>query len=298
MDLLSSFYLCLRSQNYIMVYTFNPFTNYAPHPWKEVEVTNKPDPRWTSYNLRLTQDNDMCRLLQFDKSKLLNGYPVRISAYANISFQLHSTILRFTIPKINDYTWTPNALKRIDNNIENAIPSYDELRFAIATKSRYIISTFIEIDSVIDPYTSIFAISILLLIITLIALVNEYQFLAAIVDVYRHGSTFTYSKISYAHYLYLSVYIFGFVFSPVLQGQVFALLTKPSYRNIETLQDLYDYNYHVYYDTNIHDNIMDAGLWTTDDDQKYLHRIDDPFSLECFELARHHSSVACISLSY
>ncbi|CAD6244568.1 GSCOCG00013394001-RA-CDS [Cotesia congregata] len=92
MDLLSSFYLCLRSQNYIMVYTFNPFTNYAPHPWKEVEVTNKPDPRWTSYNLRLTQDNDMCRLLQFDKSKLLNGYPVRISAYANISFQLHSTM--------------------------------------------------------------------------------------------------------------------------------------------------------------------------------------------------------------
>ncbi|CAD6216487.1 GSCOCG00004651001-RA-CDS, partial [Cotesia congregata] len=324
MNLLSSFYMCLRSQNYTMVYTFNPFTNYAPHPWKEVEVTNKPDPRWTLYNLRFTQDNNICRLLRFDKSKLLNGYPVKISFHANIYLEFHLTVFNslnltsrlhhdLQFQKIRnfhnkfktgktDYTWNINPLKRIDNNIENAIPSYHIIEFAIATKSRYIISSFIQIDSVIDPYTGIFAISILLLIITLIGLVNEYQFPAAIVDVYRllllnMGIHSPIQKLV-MRITFVLAFIFAFVFSPELQGKVFALLTKPSYRNIETLQDLYDYNYHVFYDTNVHDNMMNEGLWTTDDDQKYLHRIDNPYSLDCFELARHHSSVACISLSY
>lgn len=349
MDLLSSFYLCLTNQNYTMIYTFNPFTNYAPHPWKEVEVTNKPDPRWTLYNLRFIQgmglsfifyfiealikkniflfisDNEMCRLLQFDKSKLLNGYPVKISVHhSNISFQFHSIVFKslnltdrldydLQFQKIRnfhnkfktgktDYTWNSNPLKRIHYNIENPIPSYDVLRFAIATKSRYIISTFIQIDSVIDPYTGIFAISILLLIITLIALVNEYQFPAAIVDVYRLLLLDMAVNLPIQKFvmriIFMLAFVFAFVFSPVLQGQVFALLTKPSYRNIETLQDLYNYNYHVYYDSNIHENIMDVGLWTTDDDKKYLHRVDNPFSLDCLELASHQSSVACISLSY
>ncbi|XP_057323867.1 uncharacterized protein LOC130666684 [Microplitis mediator] len=49
-EALSSYYVCQHSlSNRTIVYTFNPYTNRAPKPWRKEKIADKPDNRWTLY---------------------------------------------------------------------------------------------------------------------------------------------------------------------------------------------------------------------------------------------------------
>ncbi|XP_057333768.1 uncharacterized protein LOC130672967 [Microplitis mediator] len=113
MDLLSSFYVCLEpndnetiptnviADTRTMLYTFNPFSNHAPLPWQEIHRVkrliddNRPeqdqDKHWTLYKQSYSNDTKLCPSLTFDKTKHLNGYPIRAILAAK-----------------PNTTWTPN----------------------------------------------------------------------------------------------------------------------------------------------------------------------------------------------
>ncbi|XP_057333622.1 uncharacterized protein LOC130672873 [Microplitis mediator] len=113
MDLLSSFYVCLEpndneaipsnviADTRTMLYTFNPFSNYAPLPWQEIHRVKQPiddnrseqdqDKRWTLYKQPYLNDTKLCPSLTFDKTKHLNAYPIKAVSAAK--------------PSTN---WTPN----------------------------------------------------------------------------------------------------------------------------------------------------------------------------------------------
>ncbi|CAG5080959.1 Protein of unknown function [Cotesia congregata] len=77
-ELLSSFYFCIEPNNDIMLYTYNPYTNRAPDSWTKVNTNDKPDSRWTLYKqLYIPYDTKVCRSLNCNKTKVLNGYDMK-----------------------------------------------------------------------------------------------------------------------------------------------------------------------------------------------------------------------------
>lgn len=50
MDLLDSIFICFKPDNIVMLYTYNPYANYAPKPWKLVEQQTSENRPWTLYN--------------------------------------------------------------------------------------------------------------------------------------------------------------------------------------------------------------------------------------------------------
>ncbi|XP_057322465.1 uncharacterized protein LOC130665861 isoform X3 [Microplitis mediator] len=127
MDLLSSFYVCLEPDNNktmltnaihagtrTMLYTFNPFSNYAPLPWREINCVKRPiddskpeqdqDKHWTLYKQPYLNDSKLCSSLTFDKVKYLNGYPIKavLSANRNTNWTQNDSIF-FWVEKIFFY---------------------------------------------------------------------------------------------------------------------------------------------------------------------------------------------------
>ncbi|XP_057334292.1 uncharacterized protein LOC130673333 [Microplitis mediator] len=86
MDLLESFYVCPQpahiNNTKLLLYTYNPFTNWAPQPWREViDLKNKPDDRWTLYRQSHRNDETICDTLTFDKTKFLEGYGIKVIGF-------------------------------------------------------------------------------------------------------------------------------------------------------------------------------------------------------------------------
>ncbi|XP_057324945.1 uncharacterized protein LOC130667413 [Microplitis mediator] len=77
-ELLSSLFVCSEPHSdKIWLYAFNPYAPHAPHPWEEVKTVDKPDSRWTLYKRPYINDISFCQNLTFDKTKILDGYPLK-----------------------------------------------------------------------------------------------------------------------------------------------------------------------------------------------------------------------------
>ncbi|XP_057338523.1 uncharacterized protein LOC130676388 [Microplitis mediator] len=76
-EALGSFYICRDQVNKTtMVYTFNPYTDRAPEPWTRVKKKTS-DNRWTLYRQTFKNDSESCQSYHFDKTRILDGYPVK-----------------------------------------------------------------------------------------------------------------------------------------------------------------------------------------------------------------------------
>lgn len=72
-EALSSYYVCQhRLSNRTIIYTFNPYTDRAPEPWRKEKIADKPDDRWTLYRQ------------QFVNSKLLSTKNFFIISAVNV----------------------------------------------------------------------------------------------------------------------------------------------------------------------------------------------------------------------
>ncbi|KAK0173050.1 hypothetical protein PV328_006304 [Microctonus aethiopoides] len=79
LNLLSTLFICENLINgELMMYTYNPYTNRAPHPWKKIETAVNINNRWTLFQQKLTQGLENCASLNFDKTKFLDGYEMRV----------------------------------------------------------------------------------------------------------------------------------------------------------------------------------------------------------------------------
>ena len=81
-DLLNGKFLCLDQSNQTLIYSYNPYSIYAPDPWKFVSsYPGKNNHPWTLFvgNYRdLVSDN--CRDLEFKTTNDLNGYEISYTA--------------------------------------------------------------------------------------------------------------------------------------------------------------------------------------------------------------------------
>ncbi|CAG5109123.1 Protein of unknown function [Cotesia congregata] len=87
---------------------------------------------------------------------------------------------------------------------------------------------------------------------------------------------------------------FIFLASSAVQSKISALLARPSRYSIDTLQNLFDHRYHVFYYPDLHQDISDQNIWVTDDDKKFLHPCEYPELFKCTKNAGKNSTIACI----
>ncbi|KAJ8664986.1 hypothetical protein QAD02_006648 [Eretmocerus hayati] len=84
--LISVIYLCYDADHEIILHTFNPFTNFAPDPWVNVEEKHPRNGNWKLFRMNVptnivqhlsNQGPVSCDVIFFDKTLNLNGYNLK-----------------------------------------------------------------------------------------------------------------------------------------------------------------------------------------------------------------------------
>ncbi|XP_057335958.1 uncharacterized protein LOC130674603 [Microplitis mediator] len=349
-DLLSAYYLCNNSErDSTIVYTLNPFTNYAPSPWVQLYASNvfidKADEKWTFYNLKYSKDKKICQNMIFDKTKHLKQNKIKLLAverfpnvtldkkvemirnylktitnkkipsiytllpYINATYLVHFTEQGFTkemmnngyideiVRKVCDANDKLTQLSDTNYQFMDVMTQYTLIEYSILTKK----SNYLKVISEITYNIQFIVLSIvcLLLILVVILINNTFRVSESIMDVVRMlanmGVMSPMDRLS-MRIIYFSGFLFIFIIMPEFQGQISAMLSKPIRRNVESLKDLRDNKYHVYYHELLENDMIDQKLWVTDEDRKYLH----PSSLlhleKCPYEAQENSTIACINM--
>lgn len=89
-------------------------------------------------------------------------------------------------------------------------------------------------------------------------------------------------------------FLFAFLIVPDFQGHLSAILSEPFRRNVETLKELYENKFHVYYWDELENDITNEQLWVTDEDKKYLHPLSNEEMKDCWLAALNNPKIACI----
>ena len=82
MNLLHAKFLCHHKSKGLLIFSYNPYTNQAPYPWqleKTYRMKNKHP--WTLLVRGYQEGEEICKDLDFDKTKDLGGYETRGSIY-------------------------------------------------------------------------------------------------------------------------------------------------------------------------------------------------------------------------
>ncbi|XP_057331292.1 uncharacterized protein LOC130671423 [Microplitis mediator] len=345
-EALGSFYVCRDQVNKsTLVYTFNPYTDRAPKPWSRVKKKSK-DNRWTLYRQSFKNDSELCQSYHFDKTKNLDGYPVKGYAH-NLLFDVSSN--EFTPEALNQQIGNPYFVfenifsmlnvtpvmnyyiieddphsartKRLFNNgiydvwmdlkpldllyyeYLDFIPLYSEEGYTIITNSRSVPILEEIVDGMFSYQTLILSIIILTSIFVLILINNKFNFIETFFDilllVLNMGMRTPIERL-FMRITFLSASLFMLMFNPALEGQLMALLAKPSYRRVENLDDLHSNKYKVFFDDTIRDYIADTQLWSSDSDKEYLYEQNSFDFGRCYDriTREHHDPVEIRNLIF
>lgn len=78
MDILDTKLICLHPTRGLLMYNYNPYTSYAPDPWRlENTYRGQNDHPWTLFARGYREDEGICDEVDFEKSNDLNGYEIR-----------------------------------------------------------------------------------------------------------------------------------------------------------------------------------------------------------------------------
>ncbi|XP_057328344.1 uncharacterized protein LOC130669442 [Microplitis mediator] len=317
-EALGSFYVCRDQVNKsTLVYTFNPYTDKAPEPWSRVKKKTS-DNRWTLYRQAFKNDSESCQSYHFDKTRILDGFPVKGYALntlsdvssneftpealdgqiANPYFVFENIFSMLNVTPVMHYCMiddVPHSVrtKKLFNNDKydvwlksqpldllyyeylDIIPLYSEEEgYMIVTNSRSVPILEEIADSMFSYQTLILSIIILTSIFVLILINNKFNFIETLFDilllVLNMGMTTPIERL-FMRITFLATSLFILMFNPALEGQLMAMLAKPSYRRVENLDDLHSNEYQVFFDDTIREYIADTQLWSSDSDKEYLY---------------------------
>ncbi|CAD6239269.1 GSCOCG00008671001-RA-CDS [Cotesia congregata] len=344
LDILISYYVCYDDKiDSTMVYTLNPYTQYALSPWNQVKFANangNSTTKMTLYSLQYPKDlNNNYKNIYFDETEQLDGHEIklmvsiidknlpeqynqrRIAEYIKNVEKLKDTVL-YSLP---DYMKVTASLKILEtdsdfrtlkygfderlfsgqydvsnfiNQLADFVTQYLEVHFSILTKKTDYLTALTEVHI---NYQFIFiTLLVLFLIAVIIIMNNKFNVSRGIMDIVSMSLSMGIMS-PMGRFSMKIIYFFGFLFifvvMPEFQGQISAILSQPARRNVETLKDLFDNKYHVFYDAFLQNDIFNEQLWVTEEDQKYLHSSGFRSLNKCAEEAQKNSTIACIDLT-
>ncbi|CAG5080890.1 Protein of unknown function [Cotesia congregata] len=343
-EALKSYYVCqheLMSES--LVYTFNPYTQRAPKQWEQVETEDQPDNKWTLYRQHLKNDQRICSGVTFDKTRSLDGYPLKSFKYGlsdkvfegkvspeaffeqevteHFIYNELFTTLNVTpiiyLRNINhaDFEREFNLLINgtYDMKLEiiedpsdegfkllDIIPIYAQGSCMIVTKKQSTIPAFTQMTNNSFAYETLSLSALFLLFIFVMILLNSrYHFAAALIDLWLlilGMGILTPMNRLLTRITFLSATLFIFVVGPELQSQFTSVMTIPSVeKNIDTLDELHNNRYNVYYFEYTTENFKHIKIWENGTRNKFLHLILD---FESCTKNLQENSAACIIPDY
>ena len=89
-NILHTKFLCQHESKGPLIYSYNPYTNQAPLPWQVVKTYRiKNEHPWTLLVRGYQDSQEICKVLDFEKTQDLAGYEIRAGTYS-ISIDSHS----------------------------------------------------------------------------------------------------------------------------------------------------------------------------------------------------------------
>ncbi|XP_057328680.1 uncharacterized protein LOC130669675 [Microplitis mediator] len=329
---IKSYFLCPDEfNNNTDIYMFNPYGDRAPKLWNKVETTDRPYDQWTVYKMPFVNDQSICSNLTYDKTEILDGYQLQVQGFEWMNFDkinlneydrsntsdlyLKKTLLfyknLFSAMNVTPIAYNENVtdydvISVVDPRILEIVSSdlaffsfYEQSGYVILTQKQSLIPTISQVAEEFFTYQNIVMSSIVLVILFIIILFNhKFHFGGAALDLLSFllnmGLTTPINRL-WMRITFLSATLFVIIFNPALQGLLTSILTRPEYRNVQTLKDLRDNNYHVYWSTIYEYNvILDSQLWDEDSLNKYVHVMYPGEQDYCTKNVRSKSTMACL----
>ncbi|XP_057335948.1 uncharacterized protein LOC130674593 [Microplitis mediator] len=314
-EISTSYFLCPNEyNNNTMIYTMNPFGDRAPSPWEKVETQDKPCFMCTFYRMSFINDAEICSNVTFDKTEILNGYKLGVAMFPSKMLRKSEVFFKnlysaMNMTPVHPYresgylnliSGDPLPLDYSTKRLQNIIPYFEQGGYVIVTQKQSFVPT---LDQVIDSFFTreriIMSSVILLVIFLMMFLNNRYDFGATVLDLVAFlldmGISTPILRLS-MRITFMSATLFALIFNPVLQGQVTSLLTRPGHRNVQSLKDLIDHDYRVYFrDREITNKLRENRLWDDNyEDHFWDMLIRNAYQDACLSRVRNDSSVACI----
>ena len=321
MNILHAKFICQHESKGPLIYSYNPYTNQAPLPWLvEKKYRIKNEHPWTLLVRGYQDSQEMCKDLDFDKTKDLGGYEIRTLIYTvNIDRNNHTlegvrgvygTNARYLFRALNasskisvyepSYDFSDiihrgvidvNLMEWYQQNDFNTSMTYPHGLSGLQSITQYrgYESQISKLLHVLD-HSSRYAV----LIVFFITFIFFKFFLRrsvtlAFLNIVRLICNAALPNLpsNVATRIYLSsLFMFMVTIQGIYQGQLASLLTKQvALPNVDTLQDLENFNCTVYtHKTN-------AGYF---EKSNYSGRIVLLENFDCMNYALRDDSAACV----
>ena len=283
MNLLRAKFICHDESKELLIYSYNPYTNQAPLPWQLVKTYRIKNKHPWTLAVRSYQDSqEICKDLDFDKTKDLGGYEIpasvlpeyidsnatkttidsMITTYAVIAQYLlralNSTSKVFvtkdskptemTHRGVTDILLIPLALQN-DFNPSIAYP-HAFTKLVSVTQHRGNLSQIGKLLNVIDNYSRYAVVIVSFVTFLFFKFFARQTVTSAFLSIVRMICNAAVPNLpnNLATRIYFSgLFVFVVTLQAIYQGQLASLLTKQvALPNVDTLEDLENFNYTVY----------------------------------------------------
>ena len=283
MNLLHAKLICHHESKGPLIYSYNPYTNQAPLPWQLVKTyiikNNHP---WTLLVRGYQDSQEICKDLDFDKTKDLGGYETRLSSFS-VKFQknwsntnlatisnLNAILLQYIFSALNSsvkiFVESPQSLFNLTSRgfADMSIDAwYQQNDFNISmtytwgssglvsmTQHRGHLSQIGKLLHVLDNSSRYGVVIVGFVTFVFFKFFLRQTVISAILNIVRLICNAAVPNLpsNVAIRIYLSgLFIFSVTLQGIYQGQLASLLTKQvNLPNVDTIENLENMNYRVY----------------------------------------------------
>ena len=283
MNLLHAKFICYHESKGPLIYSYNPYTNKAPLPWQLVKTYRiKDNHPWTLLVRGYQNSQEICKDLDFDKTKDLGGYETRLSSFSvrydknwsdtnlqsissvngiilhYIFCTLNSTVKIFVESPKSIYNLTTSgfadmsldAWSQLNNfNTSMSYPS-ESNELVFLTQRRGHVSQIGKLVRVLDISSRYAVFTVFFVTFVFFKFFLRQSVPSAILNIVRLICNAAVPNLpdNVAMRIYLSgLFIFSVTLQGIYQGKLASLLTKQvDLQNVDTLEDLEYFNYTIY----------------------------------------------------
>ena len=322
MNLLHAKLICHHESNEQLIYSYNPYTNQAPVPWQLVKTYRiKNTHPWTLLVRGYRDGQEICKNLDFDKTNDLGGYETRLSSFSviydknwsNTNLEtissLNAIVLRYIFRALNSsvkiFVESPNSIFNltssgfVDMSIDawfqqnnfNTSMAYPHWSSGLVpmTKYRGRLSQIGKLLHVLDKSSRYAVVIVFFVTFVFFKFFLRHSVTSAILNIVRLICNTAILNLpnKVAMRIYLSgLLIFSVTLQGIYQGQLASLLTKQvNLQNVETLQDLENWNYTIYTNKDFTSNIKILN---------FSGRIVSFDGFDCKEYVLEEAAAACV----
>ena len=283
MNLLRAKLLCHHESKGLSIYSYNPYTNQAPLPWESVRTYRiKNEHPWTLLVRGYQASQEICKDLDFDKTKDLGGYEIRLSSYSvkynknwpNTNLEsvrsdnairlgyifraLNASVKIFVESRNNIFNLTKSGVADMSvnawyqqNNFNTSMTyPYGSSGLVSMTQHRGRLSQIDKLLHVLDKSSRYAVVVVGFVTFVFFKFFLRQSVTSAILNIVRLICNAAVPNLpnNVAMRIYLSgLFVFSVTLQGIYQGQWASLLTKHvNLQNADTLEDLENLNYRIY----------------------------------------------------